>query len=507
MACGSVLLACVVGVVLLKTIASAAKTGPADLADHENIDRHRDVARQSWTQNSEPETVARPAEAQPSGSNLAVPLPEAQPSRPDVAAPLPEAPKSKPETATLARQAEAPTSRPSTAVPPGAQTSRPDVTAPLAEPWKSKPENATVARPPEPLILRPTIAAPPLEAARSKPETATVMRPPQAQAPGPTIALPSLEAQKSRPDTVARLPEQQKSKPETETVGRRPESPASSREAKDLTVPPLVLSAEVARKIGQKIWLNETGGKSDAITSWNPNEEFASLGIGHFIWFPVGKWLPFEESFPPLLEFLRKGNANLPGWVNKRQIPACPWTSRADFKKNFNSPEMKQLRQFLLDTVAEQTQFLVARAQGAMNKILKNTPDAADREHIVTQFSRVVRASDDLYPLIDYINFKGEGTSPTETAIDKQTGNPQGWGLKQVLLRMSGTTGEPKLVLAEFADAVQLVLQQRIRNLPSNRIWEAGWLRRADTYRRPITDAEANPKRGQNESLRATAAR
>ena len=223
---------------------------------------------------------------------------------------------------------------------------------------------------------------------------------------------------------VASLPEAEK--PEPGTAPRQPEPQTAKHPTADVAVPQLVLSADVAKKIGQKIWLNETGGKTDAITSWNVNEEFASLGIGHFIWFPVGKWLPFEESFPQLLEFLRKGHVRLPAWLDKAQIPACPWTSREDFKRNFNSPEMRELRQFLLDTVAEQTQFMVARAQGAMDKILKNTPDGADRAHIVTQFSRVVRASKDLYPLIDYINFKGEGTNPKETAMDKQTGSPQG---------------------------------------------------------------------------------
>jgi hypothetical protein len=172
------------------------------------------------------------------------------------------------------------------------------------------------------------------------------------------------------------------------------------------------LPDDLAKKIGQKIWLNETGGKAEAITSWNANEEFASLGIGHFIWFPIGKWLPFEEGFPPLLEFMRKKNVHLPAWLDQTQIPANPWTSRAEFRKNANSPQMKELRQFLLDTVAEQTQFMVARAQGAMEKILKTTPDGTEREHIVIQFTRVVRASENFYPLIDYINFKGEGTNP-----------------------------------------------------------------------------------------------
>jgi hypothetical protein len=266
------------------------------------------------------------------------------------------------------------------------------------------------------------------------------------------------------------------------------------------------LPDDLAKKIGQKIWLNETGGKAEAITSWNANEEFASLGIGHFIWFPVGKWLPFEEGFPPLLEFMRKKNVRLPAWLDQTQIPANPWTSRAEFRKNANSPQMKELRQFMLDTVAEQTQFMVARAQGAMEKILKTTPDGKEREHIVIQFTRVVRASENFYPLIDYINFKGEGTNPNEAAMDRETGRRQGWGLKQVLLKMNGDASDPKAVRAEFADAAQFVLQQRVRNLPSNRVFEVGWLRRVATYHRPIADSESSPKRALRKSLRVTAA-
>ena len=320
---------------------------------------------------------------------------------------------------------------------------------------------------------------------------------------GPGLAQAS-RTQKSEPETVLRQPEVQK--PAPEAAVQMPEARKSSHEAKDLPVPQLVLPGDLAKKIGQKIWLNETGGKSDAITSWNANEEFASLGIGHFIWFPVGKWLPFEESFPALLEFMRKKNVRLPAWLDQTQIPANPWTSRAEFRRNSNSPQMKELRQFLLDTVAEQTQFMVARAQGAMEKILKTTPDGTEREHIVIQFTRVIRASENFYPLIDYINFKGEGTNPNEAAMNSETGRRQGWGLKQVLLKMNGVTGDPKAVRAEFADAAQFVLQQRVRNLPSNRVFEVGWLRRIATYHRPIADPESSPKRALRKSLRVTAA-
>jgi len=319
---------------------------------------------------------------------------------------------------------------------------------------------------------------------------------------GPGVAQAS-HTQKSEPETVLRQPEVQK--PAPEAAVQMPEARKSSHEAKDLPVPQLVLPDDLAKKIGQKIWLNETGGKPDAITAWSANEEFASLGIGHFIWFPVGKWLPFEESFPALLEFMRKKNVHLPAWLDQTQIPANPWTSRAEFRKNANSPQMKELRQFLLDTVAEQTQFMVARAQGAMEKILKTTPDGTEREHIVIQFTRVIRASENFYPLIDYINFKGEGTNPNEAAMDRETGRRQGWGLKQVLLKMNGDASDPKAVRAEFADAAQFVLQQRVRNLPSNRVFEVGWLRRVATYR-PIADPESSPKRALRKSLRVTAA-
>ena len=90
--------------------------------------------------------------------------------------------------------------------------------------------------------------------------------------------------------------------------------------------------------------------------------------------------------------------------------------------------------------------------------------------------------------------------------MNSETGRRQGWGLKQVLLKMNGVTGDPKAVRAEFADAAQFILQQRVRNLPSNRVFEVGWMRRVATYHRPIADPESSPKRAVRKSLRVTAA-
>ncbi|MBU2583679.1 MAG: hypothetical protein KJ622_18375 [Alphaproteobacteria bacterium] len=244
--------------------------------------------------------------------------------------------------------------------------------------------------------------------------------------------------------------------------------------------------ADLAAKVGHQVWLNETGGERDAITSWNSTEDFASLGIGHFIWFPEGLDSPFVESFPTMMEFLRRRGAQPPDWLDVSPVPPSPWRSKRDFEAAFNSAKMQGLRAFLLDTKGLQAQFLALRMQEALPRILASIADAGERSHVRTQFDRVVEASRDLYPLIDYINFKGEGISAAEAFPNARTGEPEGWGLKQVLLHMQGASIEPEDVLSEFADAAAFALKRRIANNPRDRVWERGWLSRVDTYRRPL---------------------
>jgi hypothetical protein len=251
---------------------------------------------------------------------------------------------------------------------------------------------------------------------------------------------------------------------------------------------PLLVRFEIPRKLaeklGRKIWMNETGGDPLAITDWNGGEDFMSLGIGHFIWFPVNRRRDrFEESFPPMLEFLREKGIKLPTWIDQRPIPPCPWKDRQDFKSQFNSPEMVELREFLQATFAGQTQFLISRTRQALPRILATLDRPADRERVREQFDRVARASPDCYPLVDYTNFKGEGIARSETFEDKETGAREGWGLKQVLFTMSGA-GEGQAALDAFADAAKAVLQRRIRNVPADEIRTQGWLARCDSYRR-----------------------
>src|SRR4249919_2103951 len=87
------------------------------------------------------------------------------------------------------------------------------------------------------------------------------------------------------------------------------------------------LSDTELERIGRRVWQNECAGTREGLTSWNTGEDFASLGIGHFIWYAEGKRGPFEESFPPLASILASYGAKVPDWMRS----ACPWKSRAEF--------------------------------------------------------------------------------------------------------------------------------------------------------------------------------
>ena len=82
---------------------------------------------------------------------------------------------------------------------------------------------------------------------------------------------------------------------------------------------------------------------------------------------------------------------------------------------------------------------------------------------------------------------KREGRpSDSETFPNRRMGVPEGWGLKHVLLAMTGRVTGTDQVLREFSESARFVLQRRIANNPRDRRWQRGWMRRVDTYRRPL---------------------
>ena len=229
-------------------------------------------------------------------------------------------------------------------------------------------------------------------------------------------------------------------------------------------------------KIGKKIWQNECNGTIAGLTSWNAGEDFASLGIGHFIWYPKGRRGPFEESFPKLVSFISKRGAKLPALLLGPGEKPCPWNSRTEFLRAQHSAEMNQLRSFLADTIDLQAEFLIARSESALPKMLAEAAPS-DRANVQEQFERLTKTSQGCYALVDYVNFKGEGVLHTERY------QGQGWGLLQVLEAMHGTSEAG--AVDEFARAARAVLTQRVQNSPADRHesrWLSGWIRRVNSY-------------------------
>ena len=243
----------------------------------------------------------------------------------------------------------------------------------------------------------------------------------------------------------------------------------------------ITLSQSEAVEIGRKIWQNECNGTIAGLTSWNEGENFASLGIGHFIWYPKGARGPFEESFPKLISFISGRGAKLPNLLLGTGELFCPWNSRAEFLQAQHTTEMKQLRQFLADTVDLQAQFLVARLQNALPKMLAEAAPS-DRDQVLGQFERVASTPRGCYALVDYVNFKGEGVLHTERYRD------QGWGLLQVLEEMHGTSGGQSAV-KEFSHSAAVILTRRVQNSPPERKesrWLPGWINRVNSYARNL---------------------
>ena len=254
----------------------------------------------------------------------------------------------------------------------------------------------------------------------------------------------------------------------------KPAQISESAEKKDIF---LNISKAELNAIGEKIFKNEAGGVKSNLVYWNEGENFPSLGIGHFIWYKEGEVGIFEESFPQLVEFLKSKNVKLPKIMIENKY--SPWKSREELinlqTKKIPDSDIEELTNFLYDNKDLQVMFIFKRLEASLEKMIAVS---SNKENVRKQFYRVASSPNGLYPLIDYVNFKGEGINPNERY------NGQGWGLLQVLENMKGTeTG--KAALTEFTNSAKFVLQRRVNNSdPSKneKKWLQGWLNRCNTY-------------------------
>jgi len=237
------------------------------------------------------------------------------------------------------------------------------------------------------------------------------------------------------------------------------------------STPVIKLSSQQAETIGKKIWQNEGAGKIENLVVWNKHEDFPSLGIGHFIWYPKGIDSPFKESFPALLTFIKEKHP-LPPWLAENSD--APWQSREAFYENIDSQQIQDLKALMLSTIHLQVGFIIQRMEAALPEILKALPNSAKKELIEKRFYLIANTPNGPYALIDYVNFKGEGTS------GKERYKNEGWGLLQVLEHMNPDNPN---IMAEFARSAEYVLTRRVENADRDESqWLPGWRKRLNTY-------------------------
>lgn len=241
--------------------------------------------------------------------------------------------------------------------------------------------------------------------------------------------------------------------------------------------PAIQVSSQEALQIGIKIWYNECAGTVSGLTSWSEGENFASLGIGHFLWYPYNRPHVYSESFPELLKFMEARGVMVPHWLQGDWSPYCPWNNREQFVMAMNTPQMVELRQFLLDTIPLQAEFMIDRMEYALPRMLESVPPE-ERPYVRAQFYRIAQTPLGVYALVDYVNFKGIGVTPAGTYDE------QGWGLLEVL---EGMKYAPYYMtpLQAFVWSANQVLTRRVYNEPPYRhdwAWLAGWRNRLRTY-------------------------
>lgn len=227
--------------------------------------------------------------------------------------------------------------------------------------------------------------------------------------------------------------------------------------------------------IGKKIFQNECSSKIERLVWWNNGENFASLGIGHFIWYPKDVNGPFEETFPQLLAFFKRNNVDLPKWLEVNA--PCPWNTKDEFLAQSQEPKRKELQELLARTMPLQAIFIGMRLDNALPKILSGMNEEK-RAQAKKQIAQLLNNAEGKFALIDYLNFKGDGTAASERYQGK------GWGLQQVLEQMGDKSDNS---LDEFINSAKFLLEQRVKGSPTERHeekWLPGWLARVERYRK-----------------------
>lgn len=258
---------------------------------------------------------------------------------------------------------------------------------------------------------------------------------------------------------------------------------------------------DLTKALAELLFQNECGGKQANLVYWSKNEPFPSLGIGHFIWLPKSQQsLPFEETFPQLMQFLQHKSNKIPqtkipqtkipespvppAWLVKLNPFEPPWANRTAFLAQQTSPQVTALRTYLWQTRDGQAEFVVQHFQQHWQKVIQGLPESK-RAQLQSLLNTLMQTPKGQLMVLDYSNFKGFGYNA------KEQYHHQGWGLIEVLSKMidQGSLNQtsPQALQRQFIQAAKAVLLQRVANAPklvngesSEQHWLTGWFRRLD---------------------------
>ncbi len=128
-------------------------------------------------------------------------------------------------------------------------------------------------------------------------------------------------------------------------------------------------------KIADQIYKNETGGNPKYLMYWSPSENFASLGYGHFIWYPAGEPQKFDQTFPDMIQYYIDNKVNIPQWLKEQKDKGIPWANRKEFERARKTDKrFKELENIILNTKMLQTKFFFDRVVDAIPEIVKYVP-------------------------------------------------------------------------------------------------------------------------------------
>jgi len=275
----------------------------------------------------------------------------------------------------------------------------------------------------------------------------------------------------------------------------------------------LGLDEQDYQKIIQYVSGNEFQNDPESSIDWNEGEDFASLGMGHFIWYPEGVEQKFTESFPKMAVVLWRSwptSSDIPPQLRSAfnyskefifkssgEVRFCPWAKRTSFfawkEQNpiewgylisfINHPMIKRIQLAYMDQdfreaivrlydEVDSNDDLVAMEASSGETV------ASVRQHLRSVILSLLTSKEGTTALMDYVNFKGDGTD------SRMRYSNVGWGLQQVLYWTDLKSGS----LEQLKSLARAALNRLTRRaMLSGReiereVWIHGWANRVLGY-------------------------